>query len=49
MIYKEMAIKSAVNACNRKNNCDECVCDYEKETPCNVIRAIYKESIWNYK
>lgn len=49
MIYKEMVIKSAINGCNRKRNCDECVGDYGRSTPCNVIRIIYKESIWNYK
>lgn len=54
MIIKKEDIDKAISLCNDCLNCNECSKKYGKAykkplTPCNIVRKLYGESIWNYK
>ncbi|OSA95665.1 UNVERIFIED_ORG: hypothetical protein B2H93_04390 [Clostridium botulinum] len=49
------AMKDAIEACDKMQNCKECVNTYKGVNndktfiPCNFIRKMYGVSIWDYK
>ncbi|MBY7008492.1 hypothetical protein FDC58_09835 [Clostridium botulinum] len=55
IINKELSIKKANSICEHMKSCEECVSVYQNNinkivyTPCNYIRKMYGESIWQYK
>lgn len=53
---KKSEMVDAIKRCDKEENCNTCVKSYNMKcdskiiiTPCNYIRAKYKESIWDYK